>query len=116
MAETDWHDPCGPVADQEDLRPARERRTIAELLLARGLKKAAAIVAMSGYRSDCVDNWNGGQYEVVQSVPAAQFDAVGADSRAALTGPVTQSGERPRPLATCHPTLRRRCCVTRPSR
>ena len=84
MAETDWDDPFGPDADEEDLRLARERRTIAELLLARGHQKAAAIVAISGYRSDCVDNWNGGQHEVVLSIPAAQFDAVDADSRAAL--------------------------------
>lgn len=84
MAETDWDEPFGPLADQEDLHLARERRTIAELLLARGHQKAAAIVAISGYRSDRVDNWDGGQYEVVLSLPAAQFDAVDEDSRAAL--------------------------------
>lgn len=57
---------------------------MAELLLARGQQKGAAIVAVSGYRSDCVDNWDGGQYEVVLTVPAAQFDAVDEDTRAAL--------------------------------
>lgn len=84
MTETGWGDPFGSPADREGLRLARERRTMAELLLARGHQKAAAIVAMSDYRSDCIDNWDGGQYEVVLSVPAAQFDAVDEDSRAAL--------------------------------
>jgi hypothetical protein len=84
MAETGWDDPFGTRADPEQLRLARERRTMAELLLTRGHQKAAAIVAMSEYRSDCVDSWDGGQFEVVLSIPAAQFDAVDDDSRTAL--------------------------------
>lgn len=42
------------------------------------------MVAMSGYRSDCVDNWNGGTFEVVLSIPVAQFDQVDAETRSAL--------------------------------
>jgi hypothetical protein len=54
---------------------------MAELLLARGHIKAAAVLAMSEYRADRVDNWDGGQFETVLSVPAALFDVVADDLR-----------------------------------
>ena len=73
-------------AAAEASRTAQERRTMAELLLARGQPKAAALVAMSDYRSEYVDNWNGGVYAVVLSVPAAQFDQVDPETRVALEG------------------------------
>lgn len=80
-AMDDWqqHASASHPASDED-----ERRTIAELLLARGEDRAAAIVAMSSYSSVQVDNWNGGQYEVSLSVPAAFFDRVDEPARAAL--------------------------------
>lgn len=87
MTEDPWDTMSFGRADhaaEQAAQQARERRTMAELLMARGQRKAAAIVAVSGYRSDCVDNWDGGQYEVVLSVPAAQFDAVDEETRAAM--------------------------------
>ncbi len=53
----------------------RERYAACQLLRQRGHEGAALIIASSGWRSDCVDNWDGGQYEVDLAVPAALFDA-----------------------------------------
>jgi hypothetical protein len=38
----------------------RERQAACELLLHRGNDAAAFVVAAAIWRSDCVDNWNGG--------------------------------------------------------
>jgi hypothetical protein len=53
-----------------------DHHAVANLLLAREERLAAAIVAMSDYRSACVDNWDGGQYEVSLAVPAEAYDQV----------------------------------------
>jgi hypothetical protein len=53
-----------------------DHHALAKLLLARDERLAAAVVAMSDYRSDCVDNWDGGQYEVTLAVPAEAYDQV----------------------------------------
>ena len=73
------------VDDQHAAQNAREHRTMAELLLTRGQRIAAAIVAASTYSSDFVDNWDGGQYEVVLGVPAVAFDQVGDSMREVLS-------------------------------
>lgn len=57
---------------------------MAELLLARGQERAAALLAASTYSSCCVDNWDGGQYEVAIAVPAALFDRIDSETRAVL--------------------------------
>lgn len=82
-----WDDLARATADAEARREVgaeRERQAVAQLLLARGHHLAAALVAVSGYRSDCVDNWDGGQYEVTLLVPAGQYDVVDDDVRAAI--------------------------------
>ena len=53
-----------------------DRRTLAELLAARGQRHAAAVVALSTFDAVQVDNWDGGQYEVHMSVPVALYDRV----------------------------------------
>lgn len=62
----------------------QERKTLAELLLARGKARAAALVALATYRCDQVDNWDGGQYEVDLALPADVFDKADADVRTEL--------------------------------
>jgi len=52
------------------------------------------VVAASELTSDCVDNWNGGQYEVTLAVPAVMYDgacskAVRAELSAAAEAVVT---------------------------
>ncbi|CPZ54761.1 Uncharacterised protein [Mycobacteroides abscessus] len=53
------------AADDPGDQYEADRCAIAKLLDARGHAEAAAIVAVSVYRPDLVDNWNGGQYEAV---------------------------------------------------
>ena len=62
----------------------REHRTMAALLLARGQDRGAAVVAASTYERLCVDNWDGGQYEVALGVPVILFDQIDAETSAAL--------------------------------
>ncbi|WP_024794184.1 hypothetical protein [Tomitella biformata] len=73
------------VSDEntETLVWEQERKTLAELLLARGESIAAALVAVAEYRRNQVDNWDGGQYEVDLALPADMFDAA-ADVRGEL--------------------------------
>lgn len=73
-----------PDENTEGLVWEQERKTLAELLLARGNVCAAALVAVAEYRCDQVDNWDGGQYEVDLALPADVFDAADADIRADL--------------------------------
>src|SRR4051794_41127283 len=83
-----WDDLATATAEAEARREAgteRERQAVAQLLVTRGRHLAAALVAVSGYRSDCVDNWDGGQYEVTLLVPAGQYDIVDDDVRTAIT-------------------------------
>ncbi|PJE02738.1 hypothetical protein [Mycobacterium sp.] len=51
-----------------------ERHAIARLLQSRDEPHAAAIVALSIYRPERVDNWDGGQYEAVLEVPPEFYD------------------------------------------
>lgn len=64
----------------------RDRQAMCELLRHRGQDGAALIVAAAQLTSDCVDNWDGGQYEVNLSVPAVMYDvASGEEVRAQLS-------------------------------
>jgi hypothetical protein len=65
-----WDQPSSGNARAYD--PAHH--SLAALLMARGERFAAGIVAMSHYRSDCVDNWDGGQFLVTLDVPAQAYD------------------------------------------
>ncbi|WP_421874659.1 hypothetical protein [Mycolicibacterium wolinskyi] len=56
-----------------------DRHAIARLLQARGEPQAAAIVALSVYHPEHVDNWDGGQYEAVLEVPPEFYDQVQTD-------------------------------------
>lgn len=71
-------------ADGDARRREQERQALAALLAARGEQAAAAIVAMSEWRADLVDNWNGGQYRGVLAVPPACYDLVTSELRDAL--------------------------------
>ena len=57
---------------------------MADLLLARGEERAAAIVAMSTYATVLVDSSSGGQCQVSLSIPAAFFDRVDEPLQAVL--------------------------------
>lgn len=61
-----------------------DHHSIAHLLMARGELLAAGLVALSRYRTDCVDNWNGGQYRATLEVPAEAFDQVCGELRKCL--------------------------------
>jgi hypothetical protein len=51
-----------------------------ELLRHRGHDAAALVVAASELTTDCVDNWDGGQYDVTLAVPAVMYDGAGSES------------------------------------
>jgi hypothetical protein len=57
----------------------RDRQAMCELLRHRGNEAAALVVAASELNSDCVDNWDGGQYEVTLAVPAVMYDGARSD-------------------------------------
>jgi len=64
----------------------RDREAMCELLRHRGQDRAALVVAAAQLTSDCVDNWDGGQYEVTLAVPAVMYDAAsGEEIRAQLS-------------------------------
>lgn len=84
MTEDMWNCWAADAAAQREKQDAREHRTMSALLIARGQRAAAAVLAASTYTSDCVDNWDGGQYEVVIAVPAVLFDRIDSETRAAL--------------------------------
>jgi hypothetical protein len=73
-------------ADGEAHRREQQRQALAALPAARGEQAAAAIVAMSDWRTDLVDNWNGGQYRGVLAVPPTCYDVVDGELRDALAG------------------------------
>ena len=58
--------------------------SLAALLMARGETFAAGVVAISRYRSYCIDNLDGGQYEVTLEVPAEAYDQARGDLMACL--------------------------------
>lgn len=70
--------------DECDFQYERDRQALAQLLQARGEQHAAAIVAVSSYRDDCVDNWDGGQYEVTLAVPPEAYDHARTEFRDAI--------------------------------
>lgn len=74
----------GTADDQRDLYEA-DRHAIARLLHARGQTEAAAIVAVSVYRPDLVDNWNGGQYEAVLEVAPELYDKANGECGDAIS-------------------------------
>ncbi|MEB3023570.1 hypothetical protein [[Mycobacterium] crassicus] len=84
-----------------------DRHAIARLLQARGEAHAAAIVALSVYRPDHVDNWDGGQYEATLEVPPEFYDQVAGGELAvaisqaaeAIIGPGHYAGLNTRVLA-----------------
>jgi hypothetical protein len=80
----DWQEAAEQQARVDAERAERERLAMAQLLVARGEPRAAALVAFAEYRTYCVDNWDGGQYQVILSIPPAQFDLVVGDVREAL--------------------------------
>lgn len=99
----------GTADSQADLYES-QRCAIAQLLDARGHAEAAAIVAVSVYRPDLVDNWNGGQYEAVLEVAPELYDqATGEFSEAissaaeAMIGSDCYRGLRVCLLAAPHP-------------
>lgn len=63
----------------------RDRKTMAELLVARGEGDAAVLVTIAEYRSDMVDQWDGGQYDVDIALPAVAYDKADDAVRAAMT-------------------------------
>lgn len=62
----------------------RERRTLVQLLDAAGQPELVLVVAGSEYRSDCVDNWDGGQYEITLGVPPEHIFKITDEHRAQL--------------------------------
>lgn len=68
-----------------------DRHAIARLLQARGEPHAAAIVALSIYRPDHVDNWDGGQYEATLEVPPEFYDQVAGGEFAAVIGQAAEA-------------------------
>ena len=77
----------------------RQRHAVARLLHARGQRRAAALVAISGYTVECFDAYGEPAYEVRLAVPPAQFDVVDgamrtviADAAAAVSAPRSPCG------------------------
>ncbi|CPR38254.1 Uncharacterised protein [Mycobacteroides abscessus] len=73
------------AADDPGDQYEADRCAIAKLLDARGHAEAAAIVAVSVYRPDLVDNWNGGQYEAVLEVAPELYDQASGEFRDAIS-------------------------------
>lgn len=69
-----WGDDIEAREQAQALAWEHDRKTLAELLVSRRQDKAAALVALAEYRSEMVDGYDGGQYEVTLAVPAALFD------------------------------------------
>jgi len=65
----EWEAMAQRQRELDAVQHERERRTLVQLLDAAGQPALALVVAGSEYRSDCVDNWDGGQYEVTLGVP-----------------------------------------------
>jgi hypothetical protein len=79
-----WDDWASEAEARQRAENEREHRTMVELLLARGKNLSAALVTASTYTSDCVDNWDGGQYEVNLGVPPRLFDRIDNETLAVL--------------------------------
>jgi len=72
----EWDSPQAFAQREAERRAAaeRDRQAMCELLRHRGHDAAALVVAASELTSDCVDGWDGGQYEVTLAVPAVMYD------------------------------------------
>lgn len=81
----DWDRQAEGRAAEEAHKNEKERQGVAKLLAVRGKNAAAAIVAMSDWRTDDVgDNWRGEEYQAVLAVPPEGFDAVTPELRDAI--------------------------------
>lgn len=80
----EWEEAAAQQVENHREMEEQERYAIAQLLRARGQDGLAAVVAGSGYRSDHVDNYGGGQYESVFEVPHDCFDHVDEQAHAVL--------------------------------
>lgn len=80
-----WGDDIEAREQAQKIAWEQDRKTLAELLLSRGEGHAAALVSIAEYRCDCVDNWDGGQYDVDIALPAVAFDRADDAVRAAMT-------------------------------
>lgn len=67
------------------IRDEQDRRTIAELLMARGQDYSAGLVAAARYSTECVDNWNGGVFDARLTMPVALYDRVGDEQKAEIS-------------------------------
>lgn len=78
----EWDSPqAHATREAERLAEAeRDRQAMCELLRHRGHDAAALVVAAAELRSDCVDNWDGGQYEITLAVPAQMYDGARAEA------------------------------------
>lgn len=65
----EWEAMAQRQRELDAVQHERERRTLVQLLDAAGQPALALVIAGGEYRSDCVDNWDGGQYEVTLGVP-----------------------------------------------
>ena len=84
MFDDPWPSRESLLAEQA-ARDEADRQALAQLLLARGHDRAAALVATATYTADQVDNWDGGQYEVTLAVPAGAYDAASTELHALLS-------------------------------
>jgi hypothetical protein len=65
----EWEAMAQRQRELDAVQHERERRTLVQLLNASAQPELALVVTGSEYRSDCVDNWDGGQYEITLGVP-----------------------------------------------
>ncbi len=77
----EWEAMTQRQRELDAIQQERERRTLVQLLDADGQPDLALVIAGSEYRSDCVDNWDGGQYEVTLGVPPEHIFNITAEHR-----------------------------------
>ncbi len=77
----EWEATAERQCAQDALQYERERHTLVQLLDAAGQPALALVIAGSEYRRDCVDNWDGGQYEVTLGVPAEHIFNISSEHR-----------------------------------
>lgn len=65
----EWEAAAQRQRELDAVQHERERRTLVQLLDAAGQPALALVIAAAEYRSDCVDNWDGGQYEITLGIP-----------------------------------------------
>ena len=65
----EWEAAAQRQRELDAIQQERQRRTLVQLRDAAGQPALALVVAGAEYRSDCVDDWDGGQYEITLGVP-----------------------------------------------